>query len=250
MAYLLLDGLIDNAPATDGQETVGPAQEATIPTDNFDFEDDDDGENGTNPARTRNGRHTILNDRNHHGALIRDPPAFQGDDEMPVVGLDATGREALWELAIGCAVETTDIHETPRAKRAFLRDVLNLQVVQTSPHIQGYSGSPDSTNFDGPVALVNRIAEEYSASLLRRDTLSSTSHPGVITTKKAEHAIEGRLTGISALEHYGDITGSNALGTHNLGIVLGSRHYGDAPVEKWAAIAYLLFRVSEVPSWC
>jgi hypothetical protein len=41
-----------------------------------------------NLVRTRNGRHTILTDRNHHGALIRDPPAFQGDDETtsnPVV---------------------------------------------------------------------------------------------------------------------------------------------------------------------
>jgi hypothetical protein len=238
MAHLLLDGLIDNDPATDDQESVSPA-ESIIPTEEFDFEDDDDGENGTNLARTRNGRHTILTDRNHHGALIRDPPAFQGDDETtsnPIVGLDATGRASLWELAIGCEVETTDIHETPREKRAFLRDVLNLQVVQTSPHVQGYSGPSDSTNFDGPVALVNRIAEEYSASLLRRDTLSSTSHPGVITTKKAENAINDRLTGIGALAHYGDITGSNALGAHNLGIVLGSRHYGDGPVEKWAAL--------------
>lgn len=237
MASLLLDGLIS--------ETTGPSASggrSIIPTDAFDFEDDDaDGEDGTNLARTQNGRHTILTDRNHHGALIRDPPAFHGDDETapnPVIGLDATGRESLWELAIGCPVETADIHETPREKRAFLQDVLNLQVVQTSPHVQSYSGSPDSTNFDGPVALVDQIAEEYSASLLRRDTLSSTTKPGVITTKKAEGAIADRITGqIGALEHYGDITGSNALGNHNLGVVLGSRHFGDAPVEKWAALA-------------
>jgi hypothetical protein len=238
MAYLLLDGLIDD---TDGeQETDGVSEQSIIPTEDFDFEDDDDSEGGTNLARTENGRHTILTDRNHHGALIRDPPAFQSDEETapnPVIGLDATGKESLWELAIGCEVETEDIHKTPRAKRAFLRDVLNLQVVQTSPNIQGYSGSPDSTNWDGPVALVNRIAEEYSASLLRRDTLSSTTAPGVITTKKAEAAITHRIRGAtSAVEHYGDITGSNALGDHNLGIVLGSRHYGDGPVEKWAAL--------------
>jgi hypothetical protein len=242
MAYLLLDGLIEETADGDTEHDPDDGPESSIiPTGEFDFEDDDDGENGTNLARTRNGRQTILTDRNHHGALIRDPPAFQGDGESepnPVVGLDATGRASLWELAIGCPVETADIHETPRAKRAFLRDVLNLQVVQTSPHVQGYSGSPDSTNFDGPVALVNQIAEEYSASLLRRDTLSATTKPGVITTKKAETAIEDRISGASgARAHYGDITGSNALGNHNLGIVLGSRHYGDAPVEKWAALA-------------
>lgn len=240
MAYLLLDGLIDDTEATDGAPTA-PDAEAIIATEDFDFDDDGDGESGTNLARTCHGRQTILTDRNHHGALIRDPPAFQGGSESvpnPVIGLDATGRESLWELAIGCSVETADIHETAREKRAFLRDVLNLQVVQTSPHIQSYSGSPDSTNFDGPVALVNRIAEEYSESLLRRDTLSATTKPGVITTKKAEGAIADRVrSDVGALEHYGDITGSNALGDHNLGAVLGSRHYGDAPVEKWAALA-------------
>jgi hypothetical protein len=34
----------------------------------------------------------------------------------------------------------------------------------------------------------------------------------VITTKKAENTINDRLTGIGTLAHYGDVTGSNALG--------------------------------------
>jgi hypothetical protein len=242
MAYLLLHGLIADDTDTNIDENTEDEPPSTptatgtrITTDSFDFGNEDD---GTNLTQSRHDRQTILTDRNHRGAIIRNPPAFQDGSPNPVVGLDATGRESLWELAIGCAVETEDIHESPREKRAFLRDVLNMQVVQTSPHIQGYSGPPDSTNFDGPVALVNQIAEEYSASMLRRDTLSATTKPGVITTKKAETAIESRIKSvIGANEHYGDITGSNALGDHNLGIVLGSRHYSDKPVEKWAALA-------------
>ena len=155
-----------------------------------------------------------------------------------MVGLDATGREHLWSLATGTDVHTRDVHETARERRAFLREVLNLQVVQTSPHIDTYSGAPQSKIFDGDVALVQSVAEEYVATQLRQDTLTATTKPGVITTKKARAEIEGRIENdIAAVNHYGNVTGLNALGELNLGAVLGCRHFGDAVVEKWAALA-------------
>ena len=155
-----------------------------------------------------------------------------------MVDLDATGRDRLWELAIGCQVEERDIHDGPRERREFLQEVLNLQVVQTSPHINTYSGSPSSTNFDGDVALVEKVAESFAATQLRRDTITSTTKPGVITTKKARAEIEDRIVDdVAAVDHYGNVTGSNALGSLNLGVVLGCRHFGDAVVEKWAALA-------------
>jgi hypothetical protein len=233
LAHLLLHGVI--APEDD--DSV-PATEIT--TEAFDFEaDSDGGTDGTNLKSVQRDRETILVDRNHHGATVRHPPAFRsGDHPNPVVGLDATGREHLWKLAIGCEVETRDIHDSARERRAFLRDVLNLQVVQTSPHINSYSGSPNSKNFDGDVALTAAIYNEYAATQLRRDTLTATSKPGVITTKKVRTEIEERIEAeTAAIDHYGNITGSNALGDLNLGIVLGCRHFGDAVVEKWAALA-------------
>jgi AraC-like DNA-binding protein len=111
-------------------------------------------------------------------------------------------------------------------------------VVQTSPHMNTYSGSAQSKNFDGDVALVQSVAEEYAATQLRQDTLTATTKPGVITTKKARADIEERIEGdVAAVDHYGNVTGSNALGELNLGVVLGCRHFGDAVVEKWAALA-------------
>jgi len=226
LAHLLLHGTIAEGDAA-----------TEVPTGAFDFDPDSDTD-GTNLKSVQRDRETMLIDRNHHGASVRNPPAFRADDPNPVVGLDATGRERLWEHAIGCEVEARDIHDTARKRRAFLRDVLNLQVVQTTPHIKTYSGSPTSKNFDGDVALVQQIGEEFAATQLRQDTLTATTKPGVITTKKVEQEIESRITeDIADIDHYGNVTGSNALGELNLGAVLGCRHFGDAVVEKWAALA-------------
>src|SRR5699024_228897 len=50
--------------------------------------------------------------------------------------------------------------------------------------------------------------------------------------------IEDRIEDdVAAVDHYGNITGANALGALNRGTVLGCRHFGDAVVEKWAAFA-------------
>jgi hypothetical protein len=233
LAYLLLHGVI--APEDEDDDGDNDAGATTIPTDSFSF----DHEDGTNLKRTSLGRETIIVDRNHHGAVVHHPPAFAGGDaQNSVVGLDATGRERLWSLATGTDVQIQDVHETARERRAFLREVLNLQVVQTSPHINTYSGSAQSKNFDGDVALVKSVAEEYAATQLRQDTLTATTKPGVITTKKARAEIENRIEGdVAAVDHYGNVTGSNALGELNLGTVLGCRHFGDAVVEKWAALA-------------
>jgi hypothetical protein len=227
LAHLLLHGTIAEGDAA-----------TEVPTEAFDFDEESDSD-GTNLKSVQRERETMLIDRNHHGASVRNPPALRsGDHPNPVVGLDATGRERLWEHAIGCEVEARDIHDSARERRAFLRDVLNLQVVQTSPHTKTYSGSPGGKNFDGDVALIQEIAEKFAATQLRQDTLTATTKPGVITTKKVEQEIASRVEDdIAAIDHYGNITGSNALGELNLGAVLGCRHFGDAVVEKWAAFA-------------
>jgi hypothetical protein len=226
LAHLLLDGTIAEGDAA-----------TEVPTGAFDFDENSDID-GTNLKSVQRDRETMLIDRNHHGASVRNPPAFREDHPNPVIGLDATGRERLWEHAIGCEVEARDIHDSARERRAFLRDVLNLQVVQTSPHTKTYSGSPGGKNFDGDVALVQEIAEKFAATQLRQDTLTATTKPGVITTKKVEQEIASRIEDdIAAIDHYGNVTGSNALGELNLGAVLGCRHFGDAVVEKWAAFA-------------
>jgi hypothetical protein len=224
-AYLLLAGMV-----ADGE---------VVETSQFRF---DPTRPRTQLTRTTVDGATILFDRDHDGAYVLDPPEFTdtSGSDCPVVGLDATGRETLWSLAIGEDVAQRDIHDSARERREFLRDVLNLQVVQTSPVVNSYS-SPKNTNFDGDVSLVRSVAQEYGSGRdgrLRANTLSSTTDPGVITTKKARGRLEDRIDShTAAIDHYGNVTGSNALADCNLGAVLGSRHFSDVPVEKWAALA-------------
>jgi hypothetical protein len=226
LSYLLLYGVI------------APDDVATeLTTNSFEFDLDSE---GTNLKQVNRGKNTVLVDRNHHGALVHHPPEFRDNTgrKNPVVGLDATGRERLWTLALGQQIQTEDIHETPRERRAFLRDVLNLQIVQTTPHVKTYSGSTDSKNFDGDVELVREIADRYGSAQLRRDTLTASTKPGVITTKKVRTEIEDRIEDdVGAIDHYGNVTGSNALAEHNIAAVLGCRHFGDHAAEKWAALA-------------
>ena len=82
-------------------------------------------------------------------------PEFTGitGRDCLVVDLDATGQERLWEIAIGQTVKCRDIHDSNCQRRAFLRDVLSLQAVQTSPHVNRYS-CIGSKNFDANVGLI------------------------------------------------------------------------------------------------
>jgi hypothetical protein len=226
-AHLLLYGQI-----ADGDDTE------TVHTESYTFA----GEEETNLKRAALDGSTILVDRNQHGAAIHDPPEFVANDgsDNPVIGLDATANRRLWSRALGEPVDIADIHGSDGARREFLRDVLNLQVVQTTPHVNTYSGSTASKNFDADAALVREVSEEYrqASQTLRTDTLTQTTAPGVITTKKVREELEDRISDdVSAIDHYGNVTGSNALDECNLGVVLGARHYGDAHVEKWAAYA-------------
>lgn len=183
---------------------------------------------------------TILWDRNGAGAYVLDPPAFRSHGRScSVVGLDATGRERLWNLAIGEDMNVQDIHDTPDARKRFLRNVLNVQLVCTDQtNVNTYSGSPAGKNFDDDEELVRAIADEYGGGQLRQDTLSAATKPGLITTRKVLDAEGDRFSGhVGATANYWDVTGSNALSQHNIGIVLGAPHTGHAVVERWAALA-------------
>jgi hypothetical protein len=236
-AHLLLYGAIAQEDEQDGESGETDSVAESIDTAAFGF---DHRRDGGRLKRSQLGRATILWDRDHHGAYVHDPPEFEdrAGAKNPVVGLDATGREELWGLALGQDVKREDIHDTPAERRAFLRDVLNVQVVQTTPHQKFYEGSTASKNFDPDVALVRRVASEFGNQRIRSDRITSTGPPGVITTKCVREAIEGRLDGhASVVDNYGNVTGSNALAGCRLGCVLGTQHYGDHTVEKWAALA-------------
>lgn len=187
-----------------------------------------DREAGTNLKRVTHAGATILVDRNLHGVIVHNPPEFVARDgkKCPLIGLDATARPRLWRLAIGRDAERRDVHSTATERRQFLEQTMNTRVVQTSRNINTYGGDLDGNNFGGPLAILDTAREKYGED------------PAVITTKKVREYlgddIEKRT---SAVDHYLNVTGSDALGERNVGAILGVQHFGDQVVEKWAALA-------------
>jgi hypothetical protein len=233
LANKLLEGVItpdeEDDPAT------------RIATASFAYGDDRDGTT-LKHAEAADGT-TILVDRDHDGASVLDTPdrtAADGND-VPLIGLDATGRERLWSLAIGADVERADIHDTHAERARFLREHMDLQVVKAADRIRSYEGNPKGKDLDGDVALIERIREEYSGVHGASDGDPVTvGDPAVITTKCVRDVLEDddRLRDVvSEWDNYGNVAGSNSLGEHKLAAVLGSQHYGDHAVEYMAALA-------------
>jgi hypothetical protein len=236
-AHRLANKLLEGVIAPD--EEADPA--TRIATESFAYGDDADGT--TLKHAEAADETTILVDRDHGGATVLDTPdrtAADGKD-VPLIGLDATGRERLWSLAIGADVERADIHDTPRERARFLREHMDLQVVKTADRIRSYEGNPKGKDLDGDVALIERIREEYAGVHGATDGDPVTvGDPAVITTKCVRDVLEDddRLRdGVSEWDNYGNVAGSNSLGEHKLAAVLGSQHYGDHAVEYMAALA-------------
>ncbi len=188
-----------------------------------------DGDGPTRVQRVAVGnRDTVLADRDGHGATVSHPPAFDGADggDCPVVGLDATARRRLWSLALGTEVDVRDVHDDMAERREFVRDVFGMSVIQTTDDALYYEGDPSSIDLDGPTELLREISERHGTD------------PGVITTKSVETRLQGRDDAVAEeWAHYGDLTGSERLVGHDVAALLGCQHWGDAVVERWAALA-------------
>jgi DNA-binding transcriptional ArsR family regulator len=190
-------------------------------------------------------RARVLVDRNGHGATLDAPPdRTAGNGEpAPFVGLDATARRGKWREVLHEEVELADIHDTARERRRFLREVLDVRVVQAAECPRSYSGNPATKDTEGDVALLEALAEEYSgveAPRTRDDAPTTVGSAAVITTKGVRQVLEAdsRLDDtVAAWDHYGNVTGDNDLAEHRLAAVLGTQHYGDDAVEKFAALA-------------
>jgi hypothetical protein len=179
---------------------------------------------------------TVVADKNHHGALLVDPPAFTDitGDKCPVLGLDATGRPIYWRYAIGRDVQKRDIFDSDADRRGFLRD-MGHRVVQTTDRPLPYHGDPTGKNFGEDLELVRTVADEYTGA--GADTIDDKG-PAVISTKKVlDHLGDGVEDPAGETVNYENMKGSDALGDHQAAVILGSQHYGDAEPEKWALIA-------------
>jgi len=205
---------------------------AVAETETFAF----DGDEGGTFKHLKTNRATVVADKNHHGALVVDHPAFTDitGDKCPVVGLDATGRPKLWKIALGRDVERRDIHDSDAERRGFLR-ANGYAVVQTTNDPLPYHGDPEGKNFGEDLELVKTVAEEYTGT---GPGAIDDKNPAVISTKKVvDHLEEDLDAHADAVVNYENMKGSDALGDHQVAAILGSCHFSDTEPEKWALLA-------------
>ncbi len=68
---------------------------------------------------------------------------------------------------------------------------------------------------------------------------TTVGKPAAITTKSVPEVLKNDSRPddvVSAIENYGNIKGSNELGQHQLAAILGCQHFGDAAIERFAAL--------------
>lgn len=159
------------------------------------------------------------------------PPNLRGAES--IVALDGTPTIDKWRLVLGNKwITHREILETEDAKREYLTEVLDMEIIQTDAGTKPYQ-SGEYVNVESDAALFEGIEQKHKKC------------PSVITSNKAfdkyENYDNSRETGIFYLleetEHYGNLKGSNQFETVRLGAVVGSPHPPeDEAVERWGAL--------------
>jgi hypothetical protein len=166
--------------------------------------------------------------------LLRPPNLRSG---RGLVALDGTPVPSMWRTVLGRSLHHHRVlsnHE----RREYVRDALNLTLVRSTDDIKPYS-SGAYVNVDEDASLLDWIGTTYNRK------------PALITAKDAKDEyheaenIDFRLVGpdevteescVRAAKHYGNILGSNDFRQERLGVVIGSRHFGDDFIKKWSAL--------------
>jgi hypothetical protein len=154
-----------------------------------------------------------------------------------VIGLDGTPSPYLWEVATGCEFTHRVVLEARRVE--YVEHALGYRIVQTSEYSRPYHN-------------LDHINTARDGALLRAIRHRHGEPPGVITSSAA--LIEWDRDDLIDLEkrpdrwavtdgpvdepmRYGNLLGSNQFDTTRVGAVIGSSHYGDGYIGKWAAYA-------------
>jgi hypothetical protein len=212
-------------------ELGGPIIGDTAPTE-YDWDDQLREEAGLDYVELPDGSQVVY-DHAESRVVIRRPPTL--DAARAVVGLDGTPVEELWRGRLGVdeIVSWRILCDDCRAR--YLRDVIGYEFVQTTSHVKPYS-SGEYVNRRGDFGVIEAVAN-------RHDTT-----PGVITTKSAAERlfeepssepfidIERVTDQIADVKHYGALRSSNDFTGTEVGIVLGSPHPGDRPLQITAAL--------------
>jgi hypothetical protein len=168
----------------------------------------------------------MAHDKYHESVHLLDPPDFS--NPCAVIGLDGTPTWWLWNLVLGGIDRNRLLTHRRVLSESERRDFLDVryQIYQTSNNQVAYAGG-NGINAQRDGALLRAISQRYGEK------------PALITSKKAEdiHGQQGISGEVSTTRHYGNLKGSNQLKEKELGVVIGSTHYGPKFVRKWAALS-------------
>jgi hypothetical protein len=168
------------------------------------------------------GKTVGVYDRGEGVVTIRDPPSLE--DAKAVVALDGTPVKRLWESALGLDLNHERVLTTPERKQ-YLTNVAGYEFVQTTEYVYPYSNS-QNVGVKKDRALIEEIRQRHDR------------WPTLISTKKAINRYQsGFPDAMDEInhEHYGNLKSSNEFATEDLGLVVGSRHFGRPYIKKEAA---------------
>jgi hypothetical protein len=165
-----------------------------------------------------------LFNREQAAVTLLDPPGLERI--RGVVGLDGTPTPRMWQLAIGSDLYHRQVL-TDDERREYIQDGLNHRYVRTTDAVKPYNNPA-------------HVATQQDAALLEAIHDDHDEPPGVITSSTALHEYEtsedvhlDSIAGETA--YHGNILGSNQFSDTRVGAVIGSMHYGDNFIKKWAA---------------
>lgn len=182
----------------------------------------DDLDNGWRRADLGEGQVAVQSSADDEISLLDPPPT---DEAEGVVAIDGTPCVEMWELLLNEDLSHHSVF-TDGQKREYLRDVLQLQLIQTAsttkPYHSGRSVTPDKD-----IALIEAVGQREGQK------------PTVISSKAAISEYDER--GVEEIaenhEHYNNLKGSGEFGTVRLGMVVGCPQPGDDRIELWSALA-------------
>lgn len=98
-----------------------------------------------------------LFDRERNAVRLLESPAL--DYASGVVALDGTPTKRMWELTLGDYLNHRQVLSDGE-RQDYIRDVLGLEIVQTSEHMKPYN-NPDYVNLPEDTALLDGIEEQH-----------------------------------------------------------------------------------------
>jgi hypothetical protein len=173
-------------------------------------------------------RKVVHNKSDNHIHVLHSPKL---DYATQVIGLDGTPSHRQWRLALGYSDRGDKRLDhrrvlTDAERQQYIRNVLDLNIIQTTDNIYPYS-SGHYVNVERDRVYLKTINDQYGAE------------PVLFTSQSAEsqYRQSNVMNHIESSEHFGNVRGDNQYKNTRLAAIVGSPHRGDEWVKKWSALS-------------